>query len=310
MNLVMTSTPLAVVGCGFSTANAADVVSWHVLAMFAPSFFTGNLIARFGSERVIAAGLALLAAAGAVGLSGVTLGHFSVALILLGLGWNFGFIGATALLTASHTPEERGRVQGMNDFAVIGPRLHRLARLGRADELHRRRPGRRLDRGQPGDGAAARRRRAPRWSGSRWCEDAPCWANSRGHHHRPLNALSASAARATTGAARRGDRPAAACRSSPAACQPASSAGAAAAGTRPRCARARAIAASPSRASAATSAPSGSGSRPRALSSGSAATSAAVPAPRAKSRTTGSAAPSAPRCRAASSIRCPAVWST
>ncbi len=119
MNLVMTSTPLAVVGCGFSTANAADIVSWHVLAMFAPSFFTGNLIARFGSERVIAAGLALLAAAGAVGLSGVTLGHFSVALILLGLGWNFGFIGATALLTASHTPEERGRVQGMNDFAVM-----------------------------------------------------------------------------------------------------------------------------------------------------------------------------------------------
>ena len=119
MNLVMTSTPLAVVGCGFSTANAADIVSWHVLAMFAPSFFTGNLIARFGSERVIATGLALLAAAGAVGLSGVTLGHFSVALILLGLGWNFGFIGATALLTASHTPEERGRVQGMNDFAVM-----------------------------------------------------------------------------------------------------------------------------------------------------------------------------------------------
>ncbi|HVH01671.1 MAG TPA: MFS transporter, partial [Amaricoccus sp.] len=119
MNLVMTSTPLAVVGCGFSTANAADIVSWHVLAMFAPSFFTGNLIARFGAERVIAAGLALLAAAGAVGLSGVTLGHFSVALILLGLGWNFGFIGATALLTASHTPEERGRVQGMNDFAVM-----------------------------------------------------------------------------------------------------------------------------------------------------------------------------------------------
>jgi len=120
MNLVMTSTPLAIVGCGFSTDNAADVVSWHVLAMFAPSFFTGNLIARFGPERVIAAGLVLLAAAGVVGLSGVTLAHFGVALILLGLGWNFGFIGATALLTASHTPEERGRVQGMNDFAVMG----------------------------------------------------------------------------------------------------------------------------------------------------------------------------------------------
>jgi MFS family permease len=120
MNLVMTSTPLAVVGCGFSTANAADIVSWHVLAMFAPSFFTGSLIARYGSERIITAGLVLLAAAGAVGLSGVSFGHFAVALILLGLGWNFGFIGATALLTASHTVDERGRVQGMNDFAIMG----------------------------------------------------------------------------------------------------------------------------------------------------------------------------------------------
>jgi MFS family permease len=120
MNLVMTSTPLAVVGCGFTTGNAADVVSWHVLAMFAPSFFTGNLIARFGPERIIAAGLAILAAAGAVGLAGVSLAHFSVALILLGVGWNFGFIGATAMLAGAHTPEERGRVQGMNDFAVFG----------------------------------------------------------------------------------------------------------------------------------------------------------------------------------------------
>jgi len=120
MNLVMTSTPLAVVGCGFATAQAANVVSGHVLAMFAPSFFTGPLIARFGVERVVAAGLVILAAAGAVGLSGVTLGHFTVALVLLGLGWNFAFIGATAMLTAAHTPEERGRVQGMNDFAVFG----------------------------------------------------------------------------------------------------------------------------------------------------------------------------------------------
>jgi MFS family permease len=120
MNLVMTSTPLAVVGCGFGTGQAADVVMGHVIAMFAPSFFTGHLIARFGAERVIAAGLVILTAAGAVGLAGVTLWHFSLALILLGLGWNFGFIGATAMLTAAHTPEERGRVQGMNDFAVFG----------------------------------------------------------------------------------------------------------------------------------------------------------------------------------------------
>ena len=120
MNLVMTSTPLAIVGCGFATSDAANVVSGHVLAMFAPSFFTGALIARFGAERVIAAGLVALAAAGAIGLSGVALWQFSVALVLLGLGWNFGFIGATAMLAASYTPEERGRVQGMNDFAVFG----------------------------------------------------------------------------------------------------------------------------------------------------------------------------------------------
>ena len=120
MNLVMTSTPLAIVGCGFATAQAADVVSGHVLAMFAPAFFTGALIARFGPERVIATGLVILAAAGMVALSGVTIGHFAVALVLLGLGWNFGFIGATAMLTSAHTAEERGRVQGMNDFAVMG----------------------------------------------------------------------------------------------------------------------------------------------------------------------------------------------
>jgi MFS family permease len=120
MNLVMTSTPLAVVGCCFGTSQAADVVTGHVLAMFAPSFFTGHLIARFGVERVIVAGLVILAAAGAVALSGVTLMHFSLALILLGAGWNFGFIGATAMLAAAHSPQEAGRVQGMNDFAVFG----------------------------------------------------------------------------------------------------------------------------------------------------------------------------------------------
>ena len=120
MNLVMTSTPLAVVGCGFTPGNAADVVSGHVLAMFAPSFFTGHLIARFGAERVVAAGLLILAAAGVVGLAGVELTNFFVALIFLGLGWNFGFIGATAMLAESHLPEERGRAQGMNDMLVFG----------------------------------------------------------------------------------------------------------------------------------------------------------------------------------------------
>jgi MFS family permease len=120
MNLVMTSTPLAVVGCGFTKGNAADIVSAHVLAMFAPSFFTGHLIARFGATRIVATGLVILGLAGIVALSGVELTQFFIALVLLGIGWNFGFIGATAMLTAAHAPHERGRVQGMNDAIVFG----------------------------------------------------------------------------------------------------------------------------------------------------------------------------------------------
>ncbi|QDC09475.1 MFS transporter [Oceanicola sp. D3] len=120
MNLVMTSTPLAVVGCGFETGDAANVVTAHVLAMFAPSFFTGHLIARFGVEKIMAIGLVILAAAGAVGLSGVELEQFFVALVLLGLGWNFGFIGATSMLAGAHAPHERGRMQGLNDLIVFG----------------------------------------------------------------------------------------------------------------------------------------------------------------------------------------------
>ncbi|WP_017997920.1 MFS transporter [Paracoccus sp. N5] len=119
MNLVMTSTPLAVVGCGFATADAANIVSFHVLAMFGPSFFTGHLIARFGATRIVMLGLAILAGAGAVALSGVELGHFYAALVLLGLGWNFGYIGATAMLTRAYRPEERERVQGLNDAVVF-----------------------------------------------------------------------------------------------------------------------------------------------------------------------------------------------
>ncbi len=120
MNLVMTSTPLGMKGCGFSTAQASDVVSAHVLGMFVPSFFTGHLIARFGVNKILAAGLVILGLAGIVALAGVTLMNFYVSLVLIGVGWNFGFIGGTTLLAANHTPEERGRVQGMNDFAVFG----------------------------------------------------------------------------------------------------------------------------------------------------------------------------------------------
>ena len=120
MNLVMTSTPLAVVGCGFSEISAGHVVTAHVLAMFAPSFFTGHLIVRFGADRIVGIGLIILAGAGAVALSGVELGNFFVALILLGLGWNFGFIGATTMLANAHSPAERGRMQGLNDLIVFG----------------------------------------------------------------------------------------------------------------------------------------------------------------------------------------------
>ena len=120
MNLVMTSTPLAIVGCGYGYGNAANVVSAHVFSMFAPSFFTGHLIARFGAEKIVATGLALLACAGLAGLADTELINFYLALMLLGVGWNFGFIGATTMLISSHEPHERGRVQGLNDACVFG----------------------------------------------------------------------------------------------------------------------------------------------------------------------------------------------
>lgn len=120
MNLVMTSSPLAVVGCGFQTSDAANIVSAHVLAMYAPSFITGHIIARLGVEKVVALGLLILASAGAVAMSGVALEQFYIALILLGIGWNFGFIGATTMLARSHSPAERGRIQGINDAIVFG----------------------------------------------------------------------------------------------------------------------------------------------------------------------------------------------
>lgn len=120
MNLVMTSTPLAMIGCGFETDDAAGVVRAHVLAMFAPSFVTGHLIARFRSPRIIATGLAILLAGAMVALSGIQLHHFTVALVLIGIGWNFGFIGATTMLAGAHRPEEQARVQGLNDFLVMG----------------------------------------------------------------------------------------------------------------------------------------------------------------------------------------------
>ena len=116
----MAATPIAMAQCSHPFSDAALVLEWHVLGMFVPSFFTGNLIARFGVEKIIATGLVILMGAGMVALSGVAIPNFFGALILLGIGWNFGFIGATAMLTGAHSAVERGRVQGMNDFAVFG----------------------------------------------------------------------------------------------------------------------------------------------------------------------------------------------
>ena len=120
MSLMMTAAPLAMVMCGLGEDNAALGIQWHVLAMFGPSFFTGYLIARFGKERIIAAGMALLATGAIVALSGIALMNFWVAMVLLGVGWNFGFIGATAMLTETYRVEEKSKVQGVNDFVVFG----------------------------------------------------------------------------------------------------------------------------------------------------------------------------------------------
>lgn len=119
MNLLMTATPIAMVACGFTVDDSAWVIQWHSLAMFGPSFFTGHLIARYGVERIISIGLAMLVASAIAGLSGITFGHFSVGLILLGLGWNFGFIGATTMVTQCYQPAEKSKVQAFNDFAVF-----------------------------------------------------------------------------------------------------------------------------------------------------------------------------------------------
>ena len=120
MNMVMTSAPLAMVGCGHSVTDAALGIQWHVLAMYAPSFFTGSLIARFGIERITGIGLALIAATAAVNIAGISVAHFWTGLVLLGLGWNLAFIGATTMVTQCHRPHERNKVQAFNDFLIFG----------------------------------------------------------------------------------------------------------------------------------------------------------------------------------------------
>jgi predicted MFS family arabinose efflux permease len=120
MNLIMTSAPLAMRMCGHALSDSNLAIQWHVVAMYLPSFVTGALISRFGPERVVAAGLAILAAAAAVDLAGVDVAHFWTGLILLGVGWNFGFVGASAMVLRSHRPEERNKVQSFNDFLIFG----------------------------------------------------------------------------------------------------------------------------------------------------------------------------------------------
>ncbi len=120
MNLVMTSAPLAMVMCNHSVTDATLGLQWHVLGMYAPSFATGALISRFGLERITGAGLALIIVSAVIGIAGISLWHFWIALALLGVGWNFAFIGATTMVTHCHRPNERNKVQAFNDFLVFG----------------------------------------------------------------------------------------------------------------------------------------------------------------------------------------------
>lgn len=120
MNFLMTAAPLAMRFCGLSQADANLGIQWHVIAMYAPSFFTGRLIARWGAPRIVGLGLVLLAGAAGVGLSGIDVAHFWLSLILLGAGWNFGFIGASALVLECHRPEEATAVQARYDLIVFG----------------------------------------------------------------------------------------------------------------------------------------------------------------------------------------------
>ena len=120
MNFMMTSAPLAMELCGLPREYSNYGIELHVVAMYLPSFFTGRLIARFGETPIVLAGLALTAAAALVGMSGQTVAHFWWALALLGVGWNFGFLGASAMVLQCHTPQEGPRVQSINDFVVFG----------------------------------------------------------------------------------------------------------------------------------------------------------------------------------------------
>jgi MFS family permease len=116
----MTSAPIAMVDCGHSVTIATLGIQWHVLGMYAPSFITGHLIVRFGLYRIVALGLSLLLVSAVISMAGQSIAHFWIGLMLLGVGWNFAFIGATTLVTRCHRPAERNKVQSFNDFLIFG----------------------------------------------------------------------------------------------------------------------------------------------------------------------------------------------
>ncbi|MFT4275545.1 MAG: MFS transporter [Rhodopseudomonas sp.] len=120
MNLVMTSAPLAMQMCGLSVGDSNFGLQWHIVAMYAPSFVTGSLIAKFGAPRVVAAGLILEALGASIGLLGVTAPHFWATLFVIGVGWNLAFVGASALVLETHQPSEKNKVQAFNDFIIFG----------------------------------------------------------------------------------------------------------------------------------------------------------------------------------------------
>ncbi len=120
MSAVMTATPIAMLGCGFTFPDAAFVIQWHALGMYAPSFFTGHLIGRFGVTSILLTGALMLLACAVINLSGVSEVHFWSALVLLGIGWNFLFVGATTLLTRTYATNEKAKVQALNDFLIFG----------------------------------------------------------------------------------------------------------------------------------------------------------------------------------------------
>ncbi|MDI5920621.1 MFS transporter [Halomonas sp. LR5S13] len=135
MTLVMTATPLAMRAQGFEMGQVAFIMQWHVLGMFAPSFITGSLIARFGVDRILLMGAALLAGSAVVAATGLSIVHFWISLVLLGIGWNFLFVSGSALLSSVHSEVERGKVQGINDLIIFS--LVALGALMAGQLLHR-----------------------------------------------------------------------------------------------------------------------------------------------------------------------------